>query len=467
MSVIGLAGVCMGDREWLGRRLWPGWMAGVAVLALVAALLVAVPAVPAGAQQVVPISFHPYNDKDDDDDGLIEVSSLKQLNAIRWDLNGDGAVDYYLGPDDGYRSRLGRGYTPWTAYRIAFPDALAGMGCPSSGCIGYELVADLDFDTNGNGQADSGDAWWNGGKGWVPLFGAKAIDSSEKYLRFVDADEQQRRLGDRPDRRVRMFTGVFEGNGRTIANLHVHNPDQFYVGLFGYIGPGAHVRNLGLTAPNSDSRVHGNNEVGALAGILEGGRVSGVWSDVDVSAGYSTAGGLVGAIWRQGVIVESYATGNVSGPAYVGGLVGMLNLAGAAAVYATGRVTASRSHAGGLVGDRAGGYMRAAYATGDVTVTDGRTIRYRDGNGDLRFWSYAIAGGLAGLYRDGNSLETRANYSTGAVTVPDGHGGSGGLIGACRPHSGDEPEASYWDAEASGVSSGECAAGHTTAQLQA
>ena len=60
-----------------------------------------------------------------------------------------------------------------------------------------------------------------------------------------------------------------------------------------------------------------------------------MWSDVDVSAGYSPASGLLGTICRQAVTFESYATGNVSGPDYVGGQVGMLNLAGAAAVYAT------------------------------------------------------------------------------------------------------------------------------------
>ena len=32
-------------------------------------------------------------DYDRDGDGLIEVKNLEQLNAIRWDLDGDGAVD--------------------------------------------------------------------------------------------------------------------------------------------------------------------------------------------------------------------------------------------------------------------------------------------------------------------------------------------------------------------------------------
>ena len=30
---------------------------------------------------------------DSDGDGLIEISTLAQLNAIRWDLDGDGTVD--------------------------------------------------------------------------------------------------------------------------------------------------------------------------------------------------------------------------------------------------------------------------------------------------------------------------------------------------------------------------------------
>ena len=32
-------------------------------------------------------------DYDTDNDGLIEVDSLAKLNAMRWDLNGDGVVD--------------------------------------------------------------------------------------------------------------------------------------------------------------------------------------------------------------------------------------------------------------------------------------------------------------------------------------------------------------------------------------
>ncbi|MDE0214967.1 MAG: hypothetical protein OXN79_00120, partial [bacterium] len=354
------------------------------MLALVAGLVASVSVVPAGAQT-------PEVDYDVDDDGLIEISSLAQLNAIRWDLDGDAAADVYPPSKDGYTGHDPDGATKYAA---AFPNAAANMGCPADGCDGYELAADLDFDTNGNGSADSGDDFWNDGKGWVPLMGGERINTGEKEERFTDQVGSAYN-GDRPHSLARMFTAVFEGNGRTIANLYINDSGRFYVGLFGYIGPGAHVRNLGLSDPNSDSGVKGNQVVGALAGILEGGRVSGVYSHVDVSVSRSDAGGLIGTNWRQGVIVESYATGDVSGHDSVGGLVGMLNQAGATAVYATGNVTTSNSNAGGLVGFRPGGYVRAAYATGDVTVTNG--YYYNGSNWYLPNQNNAVAGGLTGL----------------------------------------------------------------------
>ena len=68
-------------------------------------------------------------DYDDDDDNLIDVRSLEQLDAIRYDLDGNGDVD----PGDE------------AAYTAAFPNAVTGMGCPAT-CAGYELRRDLDFD---------------------------------------------------------------------------------------------------------------------------------------------------------------------------------------------------------------------------------------------------------------------------------------------------------------------------------
>ena len=95
-------------------------------------------------------------DYDTDDDGLIEIASLAQLNAVRYDLNGNGAAD---------------SLTNWRSYYAAFTSAAWGMGCPKRKCTGYELTANLDFDTNGSGDADAGDTYWNAGEGWDPIGG--------------------------------------------------------------------------------------------------------------------------------------------------------------------------------------------------------------------------------------------------------------------------------------------------------
>ena len=77
-------------------------------------------------------------DYDADNDGLIDVDSLAKLNAIRWDLNGDGVVD---------------NASDATSYAAAFGSPEDNMGCGESAasissqntgnptCRGYELTA--------------------------------------------------------------------------------------------------------------------------------------------------------------------------------------------------------------------------------------------------------------------------------------------------------------------------------------
>ena len=95
----------------------------------------------------IPQRHPPPADYDADNDGLIEIDSLARLNAVRWDLDGDGT------PAAGNE----------TGYAAAFPDAPFLMGCPS-GCTGYELTGDLEF-----GTWDANNAYWNGGSGWDPI----------------------------------------------------------------------------------------------------------------------------------------------------------------------------------------------------------------------------------------------------------------------------------------------------------
>ena len=106
---------------------------------------------------------------------------------MRYDLDGDGAAD-----EDA------------PAYAAAFPAAVAGMGCPDAGCVGYELTRGLDFGAASSYAAGAVESRWVQGDGWLPI-----------------------------GEPTRPFAAVFEGNGHTVDRLFVERPDGNAVGLFG------------------------------------------------------------------------------------------------------------------------------------------------------------------------------------------------------------------------------------------
>ena len=375
-----------------------------------------------------------YGDHDWDDDGLIEVNSLAKLDAVRWDLNGDGSVDTGTSVADTAKYNA--------AFPSAFPRASTGMGCLRdhddntatpmvAGCIGYELTANLDFDENNDGSITSADDdYWNGGKGWKPIGDFE-----------FDSDHRGHVQHDNP------FTAAFNGNGKTISNLFIKDTAvHSVVGLFGYVGTGGQIERLGVLNVN----VTGSYLVGGLVGQNWGtisvshatGSVTGTSSASDASAG-----GLVG--WNPGTIIASYSTCSVTGHNFAGGLVGENNRTTSAS-YATGSVNGS-NFAGGLVGfnDRPSN-ISASYATGSVT----------GGNS-------TSAGGLVGQNRGTIS----ASYATGSAT-----GGSssnvGGLVGSdTYAESGGlvsrgTTTNSYWDTGTTGQATSGGGVGKTTRDLQ-
>ena len=329
-------------------------------------------------------------DYDSDDDGLIEVSTLAQLDAIRWDLDGDGS------PTD-------------AGYDRAFPGAADGMGCPSAGCIGYELVADLDFDTDDSGGAGAGDAYWNGGAGWTPIG-----------------------RGDGNG-----FSAVFEGNGRAVENLYVRTTDAD-AGLFSVIAEGGTVRNVRLESVD----VSGREQVGGLAG-QSGGTISGIRVTGTVT-GRNAVGGLVGASGATGVISDSHGAASVTGTTTpsdggrdVGGLVGV-NRGAVQSSYATVSVSGRADNTGGLVGFLNGGSIVASYASGPVSSGG------------------SYVGGLVGS----NWGNVTTSYAVGSVLAG---GNVGGLVGH---HGAGAVTASYWDRQTSGQARSPAGQGKTTAELQ-
>ncbi len=296
-------------------------LAAVLALALLGLFLAPTP-----AQAQTPPAHY-----DTDDDGLLEVHTLAQLNAIRWDLDGNG--DPSSNRND---------------YFAAFPSGDgATTACPDgTTCNGYELMADLDFDTGTAGDRTD-DTYYNGGAGWATIGSDTPANDSSRY------------------------NAVFDGNGNTISNLFINRPSTNDVGLFGSIGSRGEVRNLGL----DDASVTGQKWVGALVGPNYGTVVrsyaTGAVAGGESGNANATApvGGLVGFLNRSATIATSYAVVEVSNISNgTGGLVGRSN-GSIIASYATGpvRARARDVHAAGLVGGVASNAtVEASYATGAV-----------------------------------------------------------------------------------------------------
>jgi len=156
--------------------------------------------------------------------------------------------------------------------------------------------------------------------------------------------------------------------GHVISGLSIDRTTD-YVGLFGYVGNGGTVRNLGLT----NAAVSGGRYTGGLVGGNQG-TIANVYATGAVK-GEDDTGGLVGV--NQGTITNAYASGTVEGSDNTGGLVGY-NLNGDISnVYATGEAMSGGTR-GGLVGWNDGTVTGSFYATTDAS---GNAINSSAGGG--------------------------------------------------------------------------------------
>ena len=395
---------------------------------------------------------------DADGDGLIEIDYLEQLDAIRYDLDGNGGADTESRAD---------------AYTAAFPVS-AGESVCNNDCNGYELARSLDFDDPASYSSGAVNAKWTSGDGWLPI-------------------------GNYPN----SFEASFNGNRHTITSLYINRTTQFnnpgVVGLFGRAN--GEISDVGLI----DTDVTGVESVGGLAGWAENisgcyatGSVSGefevgglVGSASSISDSYAASivsgsggatGGLAGGsgtvhnsyssssvfgngpvgglVGVSGRIERSYATGNVSGDEVVGGLAGDAD--DVYASYATGNVSGS-SEVGGLVG--VVGSIRNSFASGSVSGSSSVGGLVGVSNGTIS-GNYAT-GNVSGESSVGGLVGSRRgtiviSYSTGRVT---GQGGNvGGLVGLSRD--GDTVIGGYWDIQTSAQRTSAAGEGKTTAELQ-
>jgi filamentous hemagglutinin family protein len=143
-------------------------------------------------------------------------------------LPGFSATDFILTGGTFLRAAGGAG-TVANPYKLTDVFGLQGMGSSDAyRAANYQLANNIDA---------SGTSGWNGSAGFVPV----GTDSAQ-------------------------FTGSLDGGGYTINGLTINRPATNLVGLFGWLGTGSSVSNLGLVG----GAVTGANSVGALVGISEG-----------------------------------------------------------------------------------------------------------------------------------------------------------------------------------------------------
>ncbi len=262
------------------------------------------------------------------------------------------------------------------------------------------------------------------------------------------------------------FTGMFDGNSHKITHFTINGGSNCYLGLFGYIGSGGSIKNLGLenfTVSGSS----GSYDVGGLVGF-NGGSISDCYStgSVSGSSDSSAVGGLVGS--NGGSINNCYSTGTVSGYEYVGGLVGT-NGGSINNCYSTATVSggSNSQYVGGLVGEnRYSSHISGCYSTGSVSgnMYIGGLVGSDDYSGSITdcYSTGAVSGtsGVGGLVGEENSGSIGNCYSTGVVS---GTSVIGGLVGYNYLGS---VNSSFWDTLTSGRMTSAGGTGKTTAEMK-
>jgi hypothetical protein len=280
------------------------------------------------------------------------------------------------------------------------------------------------------------------------------------------------------------FTGVFDGNGKTISNFGYTSVDELIVGLFGYVNSLATIKDVGLIDPNVSAGAESWG-VGSLAGWLEEGTIINCYVEGGSVSGDEDVGGLVG--FNQDTITDCYAICNVSCNSGGGVLLGS-NIGAVTNCYSAGSVTGNE-WVGGLLGSNAfGGEITNCFST--ASVSGGELIGGLLGSNDFFGMitnCYArgdvsgneSVGGLAGENNSMFGFETTITncYSTGRV---EGTSNVGGLVG------GDTSlvefddfdlgpffdfdlgmfSNSFWDIETSGQTTSAGGTGKTTAEMQ-
>ena len=346
---------------------------------------------------------------DTDHDGLIEIKNATMLNNMRYDLAG-------------------------TSYKTSVSDAGNTDGCPavvngSGGCNGYELSTDINLlsllDTNGNGMIDTTM------EGIDKNADGDTTDAGEQ-ITVIDttADTSWVPVGDNStgDDTTR-FTGIFEGNNHTIANLWVNitpSSGNAYAGLFGVTGGTVVIRNVGIVSGAIYSFSMGSN-FNPVSGGLVGKSAAPL---TIINSTFSGSGG----------VFSSAAANSTNTLSRSGGMVGQADntltiikctFSASGGVSSSSTNSSSRSDSGGLVSAVTGisTIIKCSFSgLGGISSSSTATITLRD----------SLSGGLIGFSAASSILTITNSFFSGSGGVSSSSSNtsstnsgslSGGLIG--------------------------------------
>ena len=287
---------------------------------------------------------------------------------------------------------------PADVIEIGTVEELAAINENLSG--NYVLTADIDL----------------AGAEWTPI-GAYAPSGESAEEQEIPAAETA-------------FTGTFDGQGHTISNLVIDQPEGWAQGLFGCIA-NAQVGNFTLENATVDAQMMSADVVGyaymsTVSGVnLVNGAVNAHWGEMSAEGMY---GGIVGA--GMGSMIENCAAQAdiviPDGTANAGIVGGGLEMTSVVGCVATGTVTAGND-CYGLGGVSGCGFAAEQFTdctAADVTITAG----------DNCFWIGGVTG-YAGGYADaqyGMPVTVFTNCAAKNVTVNVGENadGIGDIVGA-------------------------------------
>lgn len=205
-----------------------------------------------------------------------------------------------------------------------------------------------------------------------------------------------------------VFQGIFDGNNKSITNLYIGtsaapNTDLDGVGLFGFVGSGAIIKDLGVDVALYNNKMM--SRVGGLTAYIVSASVDNCYTTGTVSGVgmMSAVAGFIGSNNGSANITNCYSTVDVSYGAAWG------------------------AKAGGFIGDNDGSSIANCYAMGDVTGT-GTSV------------NTAVGGFIGYSYQSISNCYATGNTQGGADAYV------GGFIGDVR---GGTIVNAYWNSDAS------------------